>query len=208
MPASSTLSSSGLWWENSFSIAANDAYVHTWLFCSVIGLPGEEDWPRDVALPRQAFHSKSPQPIEKFVTDIDEQGKDLLLVSSRSAELVCTVLMRDVTCPLGGLVGGGRGINVASCTTATQSKRPQPLSSFHFHTCSSWWLLILERLHFLQKEKESDPHAFNPPSLNVHLNAAQKPLDSSRHMLPISIERAMLIESTSLKIRTCVLLEI
>ncbi|XP_029088760.1 cyclin-dependent kinase 6 isoform X2 [Monodon monoceros] len=45
----------------------------------VIGLPGEEDWPRDVALPRQAFHSKSPQPIEKFVTDIDEQGKDLLL---------------------------------------------------------------------------------------------------------------------------------
>ncbi|KAB0341089.1 hypothetical protein FD754_018015 [Muntiacus muntjak] len=46
---------------------------------AVIGLPGEEDWPRDVALPRQAFHSKSPQPIEKFVTDIDEQGKDLLL---------------------------------------------------------------------------------------------------------------------------------
>ncbi|XP_023580426.1 cyclin-dependent kinase 6 [Trichechus manatus latirostris] len=45
----------------------------------VIGLPGEEDWPRDVALPRQAFHSKSPQPIEKFVTDIDELGKDLLL---------------------------------------------------------------------------------------------------------------------------------
>uniref|UniRef100_G3SAP1 cyclin-dependent kinase n=1 Tax=Gorilla gorilla gorilla TaxID=9595 RepID=G3SAP1_GORGO len=45
----------------------------------VIGLPGEEDWPRDVALPRQAFHSKSAQPIEKFVTDIDELGKDLLL---------------------------------------------------------------------------------------------------------------------------------
>lgn len=114
MPASSTLSSSGLWWENSFSIAANDAYVHAWLFCSVIGLPGEEDWPRDVALPRQAFHSKSPQPIEKFVTDIDEQGKDLLLVSSRGAELVCTGLMRDVTCPLGGLVSGGRSISVAS----------------------------------------------------------------------------------------------
>ncbi|EPQ13879.1 Cyclin-dependent kinase 6 [Myotis brandtii] len=46
---------------------------------NVIGLPGEEDWPRDVALPRQAFHSKSPQPIENFVSDIDEQGKDLLL---------------------------------------------------------------------------------------------------------------------------------
>ncbi|KAM6152375.1 cyclin-dependent kinase 6 [Erethizon dorsatum] len=45
----------------------------------VIGLPGEEDWPRDVALPRQAFHSKPAQPIEKFVTDIDELGKDLLL---------------------------------------------------------------------------------------------------------------------------------
>ncbi|KAH0503605.1 Cyclin-dependent kinase 6 [Microtus ochrogaster] len=45
----------------------------------VIGLPGEEDWPRDVALPRQAFQSKSAQPIEKFVTDIDELGKDLLL---------------------------------------------------------------------------------------------------------------------------------
>lgn len=45
----------------------------------IIGLPGEEDWPRDVALPRQAFHSKSAQPIEKFVTDIDELGKDLLL---------------------------------------------------------------------------------------------------------------------------------
>uniref|UniRef100_A0A5F9D0G6 cyclin-dependent kinase n=1 Tax=Oryctolagus cuniculus TaxID=9986 RepID=A0A5F9D0G6_RABIT len=52
----------------------------------VIGLPGEEDWPRDVALPRQAFHSKSAQPIEKFVTDIDELGKDLLLVSSPCAD--------------------------------------------------------------------------------------------------------------------------
>ncbi|XP_027703640.1 cyclin-dependent kinase 6 [Vombatus ursinus] len=45
----------------------------------VIGLPGEEDWPNDVALPRQAFNAKSPQPIEKFVTDIDELGKDLLM---------------------------------------------------------------------------------------------------------------------------------
>ena len=59
----------------------------------MIGLPGEEDWPRDVALPRQAFHSKSPQPIEKFVTDIDEQGKDLLLVSSPDAGLVFSALM-------------------------------------------------------------------------------------------------------------------
>lgn len=64
-------------------IAAN-AHVPVF-FHSVIGLPGEEDWPRDVALPRQAFHSKSAQPIEKFVTDIDELGKDLLLVSSCGA---------------------------------------------------------------------------------------------------------------------------
>lgn len=73
-------------------------------FCSVIGLPGEEDWPRDVALPRQAFHSKPPQPIEKFVTDIDEQGKDLLLVSAGDAESVCTVLIRDLPCPHWGSV--------------------------------------------------------------------------------------------------------
>lgn len=97
MPASQTSPSSGFRWGNSFSMAANDANVHTWFFCSVIGLPGEEDWPRDVALPRQAFHAKAPQPIEKFVTDIDEQGKDLLLVSS--PESVWVVLMRDVTCP-------------------------------------------------------------------------------------------------------------
>ncbi|ELW56944.1 Cyclin-dependent kinase 6 [Tupaia chinensis] len=54
---------------------------------SVIGLPGEEDWPRDVALPRQAFHSKCAQPIEKFVTDIDELGKDLLLAVPVSSAL-------------------------------------------------------------------------------------------------------------------------
>lgn len=51
-------------------------------FCSVIGLPEEEDWPTDVALPRNAFASRAAQPIEKFVPDIDELGKDLLLVSS------------------------------------------------------------------------------------------------------------------------------
>ncbi|XP_074840844.1 cyclin-dependent kinase 6 [Carettochelys insculpta] len=44
----------------------------------VIGLPEEEDWPSDVALPRQAFNSRPPQPIENFVPDIDELGKDLL----------------------------------------------------------------------------------------------------------------------------------
>ncbi|KAF4794304.1 hypothetical protein TURU_103661 [Turdus rufiventris] len=45
----------------------------------VIGLPEEEDWPNDVALPRNAFTSRPAQPIEKFVPDIDELGKDLLL---------------------------------------------------------------------------------------------------------------------------------
>lgn len=48
---------------------------------SVIGLPEEEDWPSDVALPRHAFNPRPPQPIEKFVPDIDELGKDLILVS-------------------------------------------------------------------------------------------------------------------------------
>ncbi|KAM6134524.1 cyclin-dependent kinase 6 isoform 2-T2 [Pterocles gutturalis] len=46
---------------------------------NVIGLPEEEDWPNDVALPRNAFTSRPAQPIEKFVPDIDELGKDLLL---------------------------------------------------------------------------------------------------------------------------------
>lgn len=50
-------------------------------FHSVIGLPEEEDWPNDVALPRNAFASRPAQPIEKFVPDIDDMGKDLLLVS-------------------------------------------------------------------------------------------------------------------------------
>ncbi|XP_015264175.1 PREDICTED: cyclin-dependent kinase 6 [Gekko japonicus] len=45
----------------------------------VIGLPEEEDWPNDVALPRNAFTSRTPQPIENFVADIDDLGKDLLL---------------------------------------------------------------------------------------------------------------------------------
>ncbi|XP_006114538.1 cyclin-dependent kinase 6 [Pelodiscus sinensis] len=44
----------------------------------VIGLPEEEDWPSDVALPRHAFNSRPSQPIENFVPDIDELGKDLL----------------------------------------------------------------------------------------------------------------------------------
>lgn len=128
------LPSSGLWWENSFCTAAN-AYVHVWFFCSVIGLPGEEDWPRDVALPRQAFHSKSPQPIENFVTDIDEQGKDLLLVSSGDA----------VICPLWGW---GQHPFSSTCRSRTR-RRPRAPCCCHCHTCSSWRLWIPECLQFL-----------------------------------------------------------
>ncbi|XP_061852273.1 cyclin-dependent kinase 6 isoform X1 [Colius striatus] len=51
----------------------------------VIGLPEEEDWPHDVALPRNAFSSRPAEPIEKFVPDIDELGKDLLLFSPQNA---------------------------------------------------------------------------------------------------------------------------
>lgn len=113
-------------------------------FCSVIGLPGEEDWPRDVALPRQAFHSKSPQPIEKFVTDIDEQGRDLLLVSSCDAELVCTVQVRDLP---SFTRGGGHSICSASHATATQGRSHY---RFHFHTGSSFcFILVMECLQFL-----------------------------------------------------------
>lgn len=73
-------------------------HIFFWFFCSVIGLPGEEDWPRDVALPRQAFQSKSAQPIEKFVTDIDELGKDLLLVSSRDVVGLCPLKLDGKHC--------------------------------------------------------------------------------------------------------------
>ncbi|KAM4705160.1 cyclin-dependent kinase 6 [Rhinophrynus dorsalis] len=45
----------------------------------VIGLPEEEEWPSDVAVPRLAFSFRHPQPIEHVVPDIDEQGKDLLI---------------------------------------------------------------------------------------------------------------------------------
>ncbi|CAH2282079.1 cyclin-dependent kinase 6 [Pelobates cultripes] len=45
----------------------------------VIGLPEEEEWPSDVAVPRNAFQFRHPQPIEDSVPDIDEQGKDLLI---------------------------------------------------------------------------------------------------------------------------------
>ncbi|KAG9470923.1 hypothetical protein GDO78_016312 [Eleutherodactylus coqui] len=45
----------------------------------VIGLPGEESWPSEVAVPQSSFHDRQPQRIEDIVLDIDELGKDLLL---------------------------------------------------------------------------------------------------------------------------------
>nr|QOY46758.1 cyclin-dependent kinase 6 [Ambystoma maculatum] len=45
----------------------------------IIGMPDEEDWPSDVALPRGAFALGPPKAIEECVPDIDEPGKDLLL---------------------------------------------------------------------------------------------------------------------------------
>ncbi|XP_067864803.1 cyclin-dependent kinase 6 isoform X2 [Heterodontus francisci] len=45
----------------------------------VLGLPSEDDWPREVALPRDAFSTRSPQPIQDLVPEINEPGKDLLL---------------------------------------------------------------------------------------------------------------------------------
>uniref|UniRef100_A0A4W3JP25 Cyclin dependent kinase 6 n=1 Tax=Callorhinchus milii TaxID=7868 RepID=A0A4W3JP25_CALMI len=45
----------------------------------VLGLPSEDDWPCDVALPRDAFSLRSAQPIQEIVPEINELGKDLLL---------------------------------------------------------------------------------------------------------------------------------
>ncbi|XP_078277475.1 cyclin-dependent kinase 6 [Rhinoraja longicauda] len=45
----------------------------------LLGLPSEDDWPIDVALPKNAFSTRSPQPIQDMVPEINEPGKDLLL---------------------------------------------------------------------------------------------------------------------------------
>uniref|UniRef100_A0A8D0H8V0 Cyclin-dependent kinase 4 n=1 Tax=Sphenodon punctatus TaxID=8508 RepID=A0A8D0H8V0_SPHPU len=49
------------------------------LLCSMIGLPVEEDWPMDMALPRCAFSPRAPQPVEKFVPELEPLGARLLL---------------------------------------------------------------------------------------------------------------------------------
>nr|DBA25237.1 TPA: hypothetical protein GDO54_012791 [Pyxicephalus adspersus] len=45
----------------------------------VIGLPDEDEWPSEVAIPQSAFPFRHPQSIEDLVPDIDELGKDLLM---------------------------------------------------------------------------------------------------------------------------------
>ncbi|KAJ6650567.1 hypothetical protein lerEdw1_005948 [Lerista edwardsae] len=45
---------------------------------NLIGLPSEDDWPLDVSLPRCAFAPRLPQPVEKFVPEIEPLGARLL----------------------------------------------------------------------------------------------------------------------------------
>ncbi|KYO20004.1 cyclin-dependent kinase 4 [Alligator mississippiensis] len=45
----------------------------------MIGLPAEDDWPRDVSLPRGAFKARGPQPVKTFVPEIEALGAQLLL---------------------------------------------------------------------------------------------------------------------------------
>ncbi|KAH1176056.1 hypothetical protein KIL84_020790 [Mauremys mutica] len=45
----------------------------------MIGLPAEDDWPLDVALPHCAFTARSPQPVEMFVPEMEKLGAQLLL---------------------------------------------------------------------------------------------------------------------------------
>ncbi|XP_064408497.1 cyclin-dependent kinase 4 isoform X4 [Latimeria chalumnae] len=45
----------------------------------MIGLPPEEEWPREVVLPYSSFTQRLPQPFRMFVPEIDEFGGSLLL---------------------------------------------------------------------------------------------------------------------------------
>lgn len=47
---------------------------------SLIGLPPEDDWPRDVSLPRGAFSPRGPRPVQSVVPELEESGAQLLLV--------------------------------------------------------------------------------------------------------------------------------
>ncbi|EAW97062.1 cyclin-dependent kinase 4, isoform CRA_d [Homo sapiens] len=45
----------------------------------LIGLPPEDDWPRDVSLPRGAFPPRGPRPVQSVVPEMEESGAQLLL---------------------------------------------------------------------------------------------------------------------------------
>ncbi|XP_052609495.1 cyclin-dependent kinase 4 [Peromyscus californicus insignis] len=45
----------------------------------LIGLPPEEDWPREVSLPRGAFSAREPRPVQAVVPEMEESGAELLL---------------------------------------------------------------------------------------------------------------------------------
>ncbi|XP_035554786.1 LOW QUALITY PROTEIN: cyclin-dependent kinase 4-like [Canis lupus dingo] len=45
----------------------------------LIGLPPEDDWPRDVSLPRGAFSPEGPRPVHTVVPEMEESGAQLLL---------------------------------------------------------------------------------------------------------------------------------
>ena len=47
---------------------------------SLIGLPPEDDWPRDVSLPRGAFSPRGPRPVQSMIPEMEESGAQLLLV--------------------------------------------------------------------------------------------------------------------------------
>uniref|UniRef100_A0A8C2RDB4 Cyclin-dependent kinase 4 n=1 Tax=Capra hircus TaxID=9925 RepID=A0A8C2RDB4_CAPHI len=46
---------------------------------NLIGLPPEDDWPRDVSLPRGAFSPRGPRPVQSVVPELEESGAQLLL---------------------------------------------------------------------------------------------------------------------------------
>uniref|UniRef100_A0A2K5S352 cyclin-dependent kinase n=1 Tax=Cebus imitator TaxID=2715852 RepID=A0A2K5S352_CEBIM len=45
----------------------------------LIGLPPENDWPRDVSLPHGIFHPRGPHPVQSVVLEMEELGAHLLV---------------------------------------------------------------------------------------------------------------------------------
>uniref|UniRef100_A0A2K6BXS3 Cyclin-dependent kinase 4 n=1 Tax=Macaca nemestrina TaxID=9545 RepID=A0A2K6BXS3_MACNE len=62
---------------------------------SLIGLPPEDDWPRDVSLPRGAFPPRGPRPVQSVVPEMEESGAQLLLVLEMAVALQHSYLHKD-----------------------------------------------------------------------------------------------------------------